>query len=75
MLIVLERECLELNEAVQNLCEKQELLATLMEGKMSMQKVALEKYQEKIFGESKEAEDKRSIGAIGTSAQVAKIGK
>ena len=51
MLTVLERECQELDEAVQNLSEKQELLATLMEGKMRMQKVAPEKYQEKIFDE------------------------
>ena len=45
---------------------------------MSMQKVALEKYQVKIFEELKELEEqrnKRIIGAIGTSAQVGKIGK
>ena len=43
MTIVLERECLALREEVRHLNEKQEVLATLMEGKMSMQKVALEK--------------------------------
>ena len=45
MLIVLERECLELKEEIDHLSEKQELLATLMEGKMSMQKVAPEDSQ------------------------------
>ena len=49
MLMVLERECLELNEEIQNLSEKEDLLATLTEGKMVVQKVAPEKYQEKIF--------------------------
>ena len=43
MLIVLERECLELKEAIELLSEKQELLATLMEGKISVQQVAPEK--------------------------------
>ena len=33
MLIVLERECLELREEVEHLSKKQEVLATLMEGK------------------------------------------
>ena len=40
VLIVLERECLDLGEAIENLSEKQELLANLMEGKRSLQKVA-----------------------------------
>ena len=51
MFIVLERECMELKGAIGLLSEKQELLATVMEGKMSMQNVAPEKYQEKIFEE------------------------
>ena len=45
MLIVLERDRLELREEIEHLSEKQALLATLMEGKMSMQKVAPGKYQ------------------------------
>ena len=63
MLSVLERECLELREEVEHLNEKQEVLVTLMEGKMSVQKVALEKYQVKIRGVEGAggAEDKRSI--------------
>ena len=48
-----------------------------MEGKMSMQNVASERYQEKIFEELKEleAEDKRSFGARETQAQVGKMGR
>ena len=42
MLTVLERECLDLSEAIGQLSEKQELLATLMESKVSLQKVAPE---------------------------------
>ena len=34
MLIVLERECQEINEAIENVNEKQELLTTLMVGEM-----------------------------------------
>ena len=41
-------------EELEHLNEKQEVLATLIEGKMSMQKVAPGKYQEKIFEELKE---------------------
>ena len=54
------------------------MLATLMEGKMSMQSVAPEDFQRQMFQELKELEkagDKRSIGAIGTLAQVGKIGR
>ena len=42
-----EGECLALGEEVEHLNEKQEVLATLMEVKMSMQKVVLEKYEDK----------------------------
>ena len=42
MLIVLERECMELREEVEHSSEKQEVLATLMEGKTSLQNVALD---------------------------------
>ena len=53
MLIDVERECLDLSEAIEQLSEKQELLALLMESKKSLQKVAPEKFQEKIFQELK----------------------
>ena len=60
LLIVLERKCLDLGEATGQLSEKQELLAALVEGKMSLQKDA--PGAEGVGGE----EDKRSIGAFGT---------
>ena len=47
MLIVLERECLDFGKAIENLSEQQELLATLMKEKRSLQKVALERFQVK----------------------------
>ena len=43
MLTVLERECLDLSDAIENVSEKQELLATLMESKKNLEKDALEK--------------------------------
>ena len=44
---------------------------------MSLQKVAPEKLQEKIFQELKELEQKTkaALGAVGTQAQVGKLGK
>ena len=59
LLIVLEREGLDFSEAIEHLSEKQELLATLMESKMSLQKVAPEEFQRQIFQELKELEDRR----------------
>ena len=61
ILIVLERRCLDLSEAVGQLSEKQELLATLMESKKSLQKKKKKKnvaehLHEKIFQELKELE-------------------
>ena len=64
MLVLLERACLALREEVEHLNEKQEVLAILMEGKMSMQKVALEKYQEKIFEELKELKEPKTREAL-----------
>ena len=78
MLIVLERECLDLTEANEHLSEKQEVLAVLMEGKMSLLKVAPEKFHEKIFHDLKELEEqktKEAMELLGTSAQVGEIGK
>ena len=40
------------------------MLANLMEGKMSMQKVAAEKYKEKIFEELKELEEQKTREAL-----------
>ena len=64
MLVVLERKCLELREEIEHLSEKQELLATLMEGKMSMQKVAPEDFQRQIFLELKELEEQKTKEAL-----------
>ena len=77
MLTVLERECLELREEIDHVSEKQELLVTLMVGKMRMQKVSPEDFQRQIFPGVERAggaEDKGSFGALGTKAQVGKIG-
>ena len=64
MLNLLERECLELRVEVEHVNEKQEVFAILMEGKMNMQKVAPEKYQEKIFEELKELEEQKTRKAL-----------
>ena len=64
MLVVLERECQALREEVEHLKEKQEVLTILMEGKMNMHKVALEKYQEKIFEVLKELEEQKTRAAL-----------
>ena len=64
MLILLERECLEQREEIEHFTEKQEVLASVMEGKMSMQQVAPEKYQEKIFEELKELEEQKTREAL-----------
>ena len=53
-----------LKEATELWSEKQELLATLMEGTMSMQRVAPEKYQEKIFEELNELEEQKTKEAL-----------
>ena len=47
-LVVLERERLALREEVGHLNEKQLVLTMLMEGNMTLQKVAPENYQEKF---------------------------
>ena len=67
MLVVLERHCLEHSN------ERREVLTVLMEGKMNMQEVALEKFPggnlrgvEGVGG----AEDKGSVGTRAKEAQV-----
>ena len=74
MLTVLERECLDLSEAIEHLSEKQELLAIMMESKRCLQKDAPDRFQEQIFQKLKELEE-QNIGAVGTQAQVGKIGE
>ena len=59
MLVVLERECLEHREEVEHVNERQEVLTVLMEGK-----IALEKYQEKIFEDLKELEEQKTREAL-----------
>ena len=54
---------MELKEEIEHMSEKQELLATLMEGKMRMQKVApedfsaSEDFQRQIFQESRKQKE------------------
>ena len=64
MLRVLERECPDLSEAIEQSSEKQELWATLMESKRSLQKVAPEEFQKQIFQELKEVEEQKSKEAL-----------
>ena len=47
-----------------HLSEKQDLLANLMEGKISLQNVAPEKFQEKIFQELKGLEEQKTKEAL-----------
>ena len=49
--VVLERHCLALREEVEQSNEKYEVLTILIEGKMNMQKVAPEDFQEQVFQE------------------------
>ena len=63
-LVVLERHCLALGKEVEHSSARQEVLAILMEGKMNMQKVAPEKYQEKIVKELKELEEQKTREAL-----------
>ena len=55
---------LALREEVDHLNEKQEMFTILMEAKMGMQKVAPEKYQEKIFEELRELEEQETREAL-----------
>ena len=75
MLTVLERRWLDLSEAVEQLSGKQELLATLMESKKSLQKTFWKISREDLPGVEGAggAEVKRGFGAVGTQAQVGKI--
>ena len=73
-LVVLERHCLALREEVVHLSEKQEVLATLMEGKMSLQKVAPEKFQERVFQEFKKSwRTKEAVELLGRKHKLGKL--
>ena len=58
------RECLDLREEIEQVSEKQELLASLMESKKCLQKDAPERFQEQTFQELKELEEQKSIEAV-----------
>ena len=75
MLIVLERKCTDLSEANEQLSEKQVLLTTLMESTKSLQKVALEEFQRKIFQELKELEEQKSKEVLELLGRKHKLGK
>ena len=66
---------LALSEAIENLSEKQELLANLMDGKMSLQRVAPERFQQKIFQELKELEEQKTNEALEQLGRKHKLGK
>ena len=68
-------ECLDLSEAIGQSSEKQEFLATLTEGKMSLQKVSLEEFQRQIFQELKELEEQKTKEACELSGRRHKLGK
>ena len=73
MLMVLEPECLDLSEAIEQFSEKQELLATVIESKNKncLQKDAAENCRSR----SSRSWSWRSVGAVGTQAQVGEIGE
>ena len=54
MLIRLEQKCQELCQVIEQMSERQELLAALMESKKSPQKEAPEEFHRRIFQELKE---------------------
>ena len=74
-LTVLERKCLDLSEANEQLSEKQELLATLMESMKSLQKVASEEFQRQIFRVFTQLEEQRSKEALELLGRKHKFGK
>ena len=63
-LVELERRCQELMHEVKPLGEKQEVLAGLVVSKRDTQSKATDKYNETIFGELKELEEKKSKEAF-----------
>ena len=65
---------MEFCESIQHLSEKQQLLATLMEVKMSLRKVAPE-FLEQIIQEVKELEEQKTKWALELSGRKHKLGK
>ena len=73
--MILERECLDLSEAIEQLSEKQKLLATLMEGKMRLQKVAPEEIQRQIFQVLIELEEQKTKEVLEQLGRKHKLGR
>ena len=63
-LVELERRCQELMQEVKLSSERQEVLAGLVEDKIRIQSKATEKYNETIFEEMRELEEKKSKEAL-----------
>ena len=59
-LVELERRCQELNQEVESLSERQEVLSDLVQDKSTIHSKANEKYNETIFEEMRELEEKKS---------------
>ena len=59
-LVELESRCQDVTQEVKLLCERQEVLAGLVEDQSRLQSKATEKYDETIFEEMRELEEKRS---------------
>ena len=74
MLIFLEQTCQELCQTVEQMSERQELLAALMESEKSLQK-APQEFQRQIFLELKELEEQKSQEALELLGQKHRISK
>ena len=62
--VELEKRYQDLMEEVKLLCERQEVLTSMVVSKTDMQKEAPKKYQEKVFEGFKELEDQRAKEAL-----------
>ena len=60
----LERRCQGMMQEVKLLSERQEVLKGMVEDKIRLQSRATEKYNEQIFEEMKELEEKKSNDAL-----------
>ena len=72
-LMVLERRCLDLSEAVEQLSEMQELLPTRMESKKCLQQDVPKTLHEKIFQELKELEETMTMTMTMTHSEKSHI--
>ena len=69
ILIIHEQKCQELCQAIEQMSERQESLATVMESMKILQKEAPVTFQEQIFQEIKELEEqlsKEELDLLGT---------